>query len=101
MLEVYDDFTGGVQVPAGANYIGGWTTDATHDVTVRAATGEGHGGVLTAGAWFDCDDAQLIISQEYMSFEDLRFVGTAGNNTPCLGLSQDNIHLTKSPILTR
>ena len=83
VLECYDDW------PSGLNNdltLTGWTTGASNSITIKSATGEGHGGVIGAG-FFVAPTGQhervLEIYQAYVTIQDIsikpNFAGGAGS----------------------
>lgn len=60
--------------------ISGWTTDATHGVTIRPATGAGHTGVYGDGfSITHASNSTINNAQTYVTIEDITILSTGSN----------------------
>ena len=55
--------------------IDGWTTDATHFITITSPDGEYHAGDINAGAYIDANSSYVSCYQAYTVIEKLRCQG--------------------------
>lgn len=80
-IECYNDWTGnGLNESAGVT-IAGWTTDSTRYVVVRAAAGEGHGGIPGAGfRMWRFENTVLRVEQSYTLVDGIECRNTDDGN---------------------
>jgi hypothetical protein len=93
VLECYNDWAGDGLEEANGVVIGGWVTDATNSVIVRAATGEGHGGVYGAGfrMWGGPNFGYVLnIGQDYCRFQEIEIRNIVGNRS-CLTATAQSV----------
>lgn len=84
VLDCYNDWPSGLTTSV---YINGWTTDATHFITIKAADGEGHGGIPEAGFWITHSGFGSTIFgcfEEYTVVQDLEFIHQSADKGLCI-----------------
>jgi hypothetical protein len=73
VLECYNDWPTGLSNNVN---ITGWTTGAGNGITIRAASGQGHGGVVGAGFWMRATGGGatcVTVDQTYVTVQDCEF----------------------------
>ncbi len=75
VLECYNDWPAGLDDSV---LIADWVTGASNDITVRAATGEGHNGIEGAGFFLShSNDNTIDIATSYVNLQNLEIVNTS------------------------
>jgi hypothetical protein len=73
ILECYADWPSGLEDTCS---ISGWTTNEAAYITVRAAAGHEHGGVIGGGFWLAKGATVFTVYSNYVRVYDLEFVDT-------------------------
>jgi hypothetical protein len=98
VLECYGDDYGGADGALVNNVnIAGWTTSASNNITVRAAAGEGHGGVQrrdggTGFALYSTNNTVLYISVDHTVISGIE-LSSSGVEFPAIDLTGNTVYI--------
>jgi hypothetical protein len=99
VLECYDDWTGDGYNSGGLT-ITGWVTGSINTITIRPASGQGHGGVKDTGfRVYGSNSNPMLINQEYVTVEDFQCKIIATGNNHGLTAATQNITVQRMIIV--